>query len=118
MTEKVRKVVDTIKEAFAVFDAMELPMEERECTLSYDAAMAIVDGFEQLKSAQPQWISVEERLPTKDDASAGGLVLCICCDENGKPMMKEMHAWHWSVVKDFPDCFTHWMPLPEVPKEE
>lgn len=47
--KKARKVVDTIKEAFAVFEAMELPMEERECTLSYDAAMALVDGFEELE---------------------------------------------------------------------
>ena len=82
-----------------------------------DSAAYFIGKIDGGKAAQPKWISVEDRLPTKDDASAGGLVLCICCDENGKPMMKEMHAWHWSVVKDFHDCFTRWMPLPEPPKE-
>ena len=86
--------------------------------LAYDSDQYRKGYHDGKEAAQPKWISVEERLPTKDDASAGGLVLCICCDENGKPIMIETRAWHWSVVKDFPDCFTHWMQLPEAPKEE
>lgn len=111
MTEKVRKVVDTIKEAFAVFDAMELPMEERECTLSYDAAMAIVDGFEQLKSAQPQWISVEERLPENDAC------YLVFVSDDIKPEFAYYYGdgeWLTPDLENLTRFVTHWMPLPSV----
>lgn len=80
-----------------------------------------VKGFE---AAQPKWISVEERLPEVSD-----LVLVIA---NGKPRANvELHnavliASYWGDEGWIADGFdgwdkinvTHWMPLPEAPKEE
>ena len=67
-----------------------------------------------------QWISVEEDLPCNhdelfinDDKKETKTVLSII---NGYIMMSRMykpkHKWHWE--NDEP---THWMPIPELPKE-
>ena len=67
-----------------------------------------------------QWISVEEDLPCNheelfinDDKNETKTVLSII---NGYIMMSRMykpkHKWHWE--NDEP---THWMPIPELPKE-
>ena len=67
-----------------------------------------------------QWISVEEDLPCNhdesfinDDKQETKTVLVII---NGYIMMSRMykpkHKWHWE--NDEP---THWMPIPELPKE-
>lgn len=81
----------------------------------FEAAASMIESLQtQLESVQPKWISVEERLPERDDASAGELVLCICADGDGKPCAKEIHAWHYSVVRRMAQCFTHWMPLPST----
>ena len=49
VTNEARKVIETIKQAFDVLERMELPMEERECTLSYEAAMTLVAELEQVE---------------------------------------------------------------------
>ena len=68
-----------------------------------------------------QWISVEEDLPCNhdelfinDDKKETKTVLSII---NGYIMLSRMykpkHKWHWE--NDEP---THWMPIPELPKEQ
>ena len=49
MIEKARRAIEAMSEALDVFDKMELTIEERECTLSYEAATAIIQGFRQLE---------------------------------------------------------------------
>ena len=67
-----------------------------------------------------QWISVEEDLPCNhdelfinDDKKETKTVLSII---NGYIMMSRMykpkHKWHWDSEEP-----THWMPIPELPKE-
>ena len=67
-----------------------------------------------------QWISVEEDLPCNhdelfinDDKKETKTVLSIV---NGYIMMSRMykpkHKWHWDSEEP-----THWMPIPELPKE-
>ena len=67
-----------------------------------------------------QWISVEEDLPCKhdelfinDNKKETKTVLSIV---NGYIMMSRMykpkHKWHWDSEEP-----THWMPIPELPKE-
>ena len=67
-----------------------------------------------------QWISAEDDLPCNhdelfinDDKKETKTVLSIV---NGYIMMSRMykpkHKWHWE--NDEP---THWMPIPELPKE-
>ena len=68
-----------------------------------------------------QWISVDEDLPynhdelfINDDKKETKTVLSII---NGYIMMSRMykpkHKWHW----DSEEQPTHWMPIPEIPKE-
>lgn len=73
---------------------------------------------------EPEWISVEERLPTKDENDRG--IVGIVTGFNGKIRFKDAiilvdydfdeKEW-WSQDYDLTDCkVTHWMPLPEAPK--
>lgn len=65
-----------------------------------------VKGFE---SAQPKWISVEERLPKN-----GQWVLTYC---GGYANWFELNKWCGdSWLKIMP--VTHWLPLPEPPRED
>ena len=90
------------------------------CDLEADALAYI----QQLESTQPKWISVEERLPEH------GEVVMVWAkakpDEEALPRDILSFASYWcddGWVVDFIDdtddiTVTHWMPLPEAPKEE
>ena len=86
-----------------------------------------------IKAAQPKWISVEERLPEEDlpensDVKAIKVFVAIKAkngitvrtqlrhrrllfDTRGEPFFD--WEWRYSAGK-----ITHWMPLPEPPKED
>ena len=81
-------------------------------------APAFIEGAE--FALENQWISVDDDLPCNhdelfinDDKKETKTVLSIV---NGYIMMSRMykpkHKWHWE--NDEP---THWMPIPELPKE-
>ena len=56
-----------------------------------------------------EWISVDDRLPEPKEET-------ICIDADGDMMIGTYTEWGWM----FPCYFkspTHWMPLPEPPKE-
>lgn len=59
-----------------------------------------------------EWISVKERLPTREDANETESILAINKDE------KYVGRWVWDIVARWPTEFTYWMPLPEPPKGE
>lgn len=63
-------------------------------------------------AAQQKWISVKERLPEKQ------MVLCNCKDgyELGYYGRYGQEQWHNTLGTDTLQV-THWMPLPELPKE-
>lgn len=58
-----------------------------------------------------KWISVADKLPEHENA-----VLCVT--KNGNPFIGRYdHKWnHWRVSGSV--TVTHWMPLPEPPKED
>lgn len=66
-----------------------------------------------------EWISVDDRLPND-----GEVVLCWA--ENGKNQTKNLlkqvtyvqNKWIYGTYSTFIDGVTHWMPLPEPPKEQ
>lgn len=75
---------------------------------------------------KPKWISVEERLPDAAQGMEG--VLGFVNGYNGRITFTDAslfvkydyveNAW-WSEDYDIEGCkVTHWMPLPEPPKEE
>lgn len=65
-------------------------------------------GFLTGYKAAQQWISVKDRLP--DD----GVEVIVVKDGKSYPAWHETGPFGWSVGGKV----THWMPLPEAPKEE
>lgn len=82
--------------------------------------------------SKPRWIPVVERLPEEMDRSCGGWsaeirpsddVLVWLSDEKRRSVAWYSHTYNeWTTVdENTVYCFeevTHWMPLPESPKEE
>ena len=75
----------------------------------------LTEKVAQLEAAQPKWISVEERLPDEP----GEVLACVY----GRICI----AWYSNRCFETPsgmvfyaceNAVTHWMPLPEPPKEE
>lgn len=59
----------------------------------------------------PRWISLDERLPTKEDSDKDEHILGFTKDGF-------MGCWNWEDVARFcREDFTHWMPMPEPPKD-
>lgn len=88
----------------------------------------LVEELEMPTLAPPnEWVSVEERPP--EFPGFLDRIMVIACDKNGSviPMVRErtlvgyewVERWlyPWNKIYDGPEI-THWMPLPESPKEE
>ena len=61
-----------------------------------------------------EWISVEERLPTVDDADENGKVLVYrTVNESQKSIAKSIYDWNFA---KYLDKGSYWMPLPSPPK--
>lgn len=65
------------------------------------------------KAAQPKWISVEERLP---EEGVSVLIYGFGCMDIGWIIDT---GWRSEYISDYDKGeITHWMPMPEPPKEE
>ena len=88
-----------------------------------EAADAIEELSRRLEQELPRWIPVTERLPSEE------LCFYLCYTDNGviveclwtnnKYGLGPFSKWGWRLM-DVPQYqrVTHWMPLPERPKEE
>lgn len=68
-----------------------------------------------VQAAAPQWISVKDRLPEPLQACVGyrkimGTVSIVHISSSGK--------WMFKYEPEYASGITHWMPLPDMPKEE
>ena len=75
-------------------------------------AEVIADGLIANGVTVQEWISVKDRLPTREDANETESILAINKDE------KYVGRWIWDIVARWPNEFTYWMPLPQPPKGE
>lgn len=63
----------------------------------------------ELRASAPKWISVEDRLPEQGEEA-----ICIAAD--GDMMIGKYTEWGWMFPCYFEEL-THWMPIPQPPKE-
>ena len=87
-----------------------------ECHLPFgnDPEADAIAYIQQLEAKVPRWISVKARMPEEADE-----VLVFC--RNGETTWTNLahrvgKQWWRAGVPML--CVTHWMPLPELPKEE
>ena len=97
-----------------------------ECTFSSNELYASAQEYiERLEAAQPKWISVEERLPEPKTAvlAYGQRHVFNGKKIEGLPMARVAYTrgmeegWFSWDSEDVIDV-THWMPMPEPPKED
>jgi hypothetical protein len=114
-------------------------LRDRACAFDYDGRPDIACDYEQAADAieelsKPRWIPVEERLPDtmKDKSAYSGWsaeiapsddVLCYLGSEKRQTVAWYSHTFEeWTTVDENTVYkygeVTHWMPLPEPPKEE
>jgi hypothetical protein len=68
--------------------------------------LAYKNGYEKGK---PKWIPVSERLPERGQE--------VICYDGGVLKPKVYADYYWNKAYDSWQRVTHWMPLPEPPKE-
>ena len=120
--------------AIAVLECMAIDLTGALAEMAEENPMAevlkqrleAIDTAQAALREQPQWISVEERMPSKAEEDNG--IVGIVSGYNGRITFTdaflflrydfEYNAW-WSEDYDIEGCkVTHWMPLPEPPKEK
>ena len=107
----MEKVIDCLQAA------LRMRNEHGFCILPFET---VEDALELLKAQEPGWISVKDRLPAATDDfvlfTVGGDVFYGNYD--GKDWYKYEGDWETDVIYLEPgERITHWMPLPEPPKE-
>lgn len=96
----LREAADAIEELDTLLDGVSADNE------------ALCETIEKLKN--PRWIPVTERLP-----DVGKDVLCFCRANICFVLGWDGNHWHEGADRYYMSGFvTHWMPLPEPPKEE
>jgi hypothetical protein len=95
----------------AVFDiGVNVTKDELLRALAYDRQQYEIGFAEGIAAAKPEWIPATERLP--EDAST-----VLALDSDGTICSAYyVGRWHGGGNLD-EDAVTHWMPLPEPPKE-
>jgi effector-binding domain-containing protein len=98
---------DAIKEALTFYAAT------AETTRKTRALLDAADAIEELVAAVPKWISVEERLPGKDN------MVFVYYEWTGQSgtVYKEVSLSTLGEIQHFGFKLIAWMPLPSAPKE-
>lgn len=109
MAELVTK--EQVVDWFSCYGHMEKP-------IPYDVLVTDIQAMDAVDAATAQqWIPVIERLPEKNNQ----WVLCLCVSGAIEVLKFDYTMWNWDA--QYPGrCYmenyvTHWMPLPEPPKE-
>lgn len=79
----------------------------------HSMAELLVDALREALDKQPKWISVEEQLPEE----AGKYIVCTRKKAVYCTAFRFFHGRGYFAT-DTTTHITHWMPLPEQPKEE
>lgn len=114
-------------DALALIQQLEAENDDLRLSFAKQAREVVEHNLELLKVVQqcvekiPKWISVEERLPE----TQASILIVIKDGEDVRIAIGNRTGWiphryyidggHYVVDAD---CVTHWMPLPEPPKED
>jgi hypothetical protein len=79
--------------------------------LDADPAEVVADYLLDNGVTVQQWIPVSERLPRAEDANSFDEVMVWLRSTETQAL------WTRRLVMDHPEAISHWMPLPERPKE-
>lgn len=101
------------------------------CQEAADALELLQDENDRLKSQVPMWIPVEERLPEKrktvlalrdvsgyKNSRRPSPVMVACLDDWGASQCWMEYDCETRECEEIECGVTHWMPLPQAPKEE
>ena len=112
----------TNQEAIRILDP-ETTKEELVGIKGYAAMMKVVDEACILAVAalreqeERRWIPVTERMPDENNR----WVLCLCVSGAIEVLKFDYTMWNWDAQNPgrcyMENYVTHWMPLPELPKE-
>ena len=87
---------------------------ETMCEMVATAHGELANVIQNYEESKPRWIPVTEQLPEKRK-----WVLCRCEANIIEVLRWENNEWfHDPMHVYYPSFVTHWMPLPEPPKEE
>lgn len=100
----------TRQEAIKQLDGAEVMLLNREFEPFQQAIIMAINALREQE--QRRWISVKDRLPNREDADPKGFIIAIDKESN------KSKIWWFDIVAKYPQEFTHWMPLPEPPKED
>ena len=100
----MEKMVDADKVKFCVY-----------CNDMHKGNCAVGKGKNHPALTQPQWISVKERLPEEGDDLS--IMLVWRNIEHDYDTVRWRYQQGWDCVIQDKSTITHWMPLPEPPKE-
>lgn len=113
MRDKLIELLLEVDSVCDVGDCSECSMADCFIHRAADHLIAHCVTFAAYNNVPCKWIPVSERLPEKS-----GLVLCIA---DGRTELKfwdyVSKKWLGYFYIDTPQNVTHWMPLPEPPKE-
>ena len=78
-----------------------------------DAIEELVGKTDTLQAQMPRWISVDERLPEQNEP-----VIAIAKSAYTHVVIAWVIDGQWYTYNDYHFKVSHWMPLPEPPKDE
>lgn len=110
MVITAKRAAEICREWYVAFSRM--GKHKEKCVLELlDAA----DTIEALKAAHPKWISVKEKLPENDDN-----YLVFTSDKNEAEIATYYGDGEWLTLDltNLTPLVTHWMPIPQMPKED
>ena len=104
-----------------MYDELVKALRDDNACLSVKTLHEAADAIEEL--SKPRWIPVTERLPDKC------IPVLVCFDFKGRKSVDVADLWSDGGFHNYSDEYltpegrkyrkgTHWMPLPEPPKEE
>lgn len=97
-----QKIIENLREFSAKYQYEDQKLSE--------TCFRAADAIEKLQSQLPKWIPVSERLPENDKT------VLVWNRRNSREYFDVYDHGSWIILES--EDITHWMPLPEPPKEE